>query len=119
MKCAECGSENPSGTKFCGKCGGALKTRCASCGADNPAQFRFCGECGRPLVPPASASPEQHLHEPPLLREEGERRQLTVLFSDLVNSTEIAARLDPEEWRDMVAEYQRLASEAVARFGGR
>jgi len=48
----------------------------------------------------------------------GERRHLTVLFCDLVGSTEIAARLDPEEWREVVAGYHRAAAEAVTRFGG-
>ncbi|MBV8360181.1 MAG: AAA family ATPase, partial [Deltaproteobacteria bacterium] len=48
----------------------------------------------------------------------GERRHLTVLFCDLVGSTEIVARLDPEEWRDMVAGYYRAAAEMVARYGG-
>jgi class 3 adenylate cyclase/predicted ATPase len=48
----------------------------------------------------------------------GERRQLTVLFCDLVGSTERSARLDPEEWREIVARYQRSASEVVARFDG-
>ena len=51
-------------------------------------------------------------------RVEGERRHLTVLFSDLVDSTEIASRLDPEEWRDLVASYQRAAAQALRRFGG-
>jgi class 3 adenylate cyclase len=48
----------------------------------------------------------------------GERRHLTVLFCDLVGSTEIAARLDPEEWRETVAAYHRAATEAVTRYGG-
>jgi predicted ATPase/class 3 adenylate cyclase len=41
-----------------------------------------------------------------------------VLFSDLVGSTEIAAQLDPEEWREMVAGYHRAATEAITRYGG-
>jgi len=41
-----------------------------------------------------------------------------VLFCDLVGSIEIAARLDPEEWRDIVASYQRTVTEAITRFGG-
>jgi class 3 adenylate cyclase/tetratricopeptide (TPR) repeat protein len=49
---------------------------------------------------------------------EGERRHLTVLFSDLVGSTEIAGHLDPEDWREIAAEYQRTAAAAVTRFGG-
>jgi class 3 adenylate cyclase len=40
------------------------------------------------------------------------------LFCDLVGSTEIAARLDPEEWREVVAGYHRAAAEVIARFGG-
>jgi class 3 adenylate cyclase len=41
-----------------------------------------------------------------------------VLFCDLVGSTEIATRLDPEEWRETIARYHAAASEAVSRFGG-
>jgi predicted ATPase/class 3 adenylate cyclase len=48
----------------------------------------------------------------------GERRHLTVLFSDLVGSTEISARLDPEEFRELVADYHGAAAEAITRFGG-
>jgi class 3 adenylate cyclase/tetratricopeptide (TPR) repeat protein len=43
---------------------------------------------------------------------------LTVLFCDLVGSTEIAAQLDPEEWREVVDGYHRAAAEAITRFGG-
>lgn len=48
----------------------------------------------------------------------GERRHLTVLFADLVGSTAIAARLDPEEWRATVSEYHRVAANAITLFGG-
>ena len=48
----------------------------------------------------------------------GERRHLTVLFCDLVGSTEISARLDPEEWREIVAVYHRAAAQAIKLFGG-
>jgi class 3 adenylate cyclase len=49
---------------------------------------------------------------------EGERRHLTVLFCDLVGSTEIASHLDPEECREIVREYHRMAAQTVERFGG-
>ncbi|MGH7918018.1 MAG: adenylate/guanylate cyclase domain-containing protein, partial [Candidatus Binataceae bacterium] len=49
---------------------------------------------------------------------DGERRHLTVLFSDLVDSTAIAARLDPEEWRELAAAYQRAADRALQHYGG-
>jgi class 3 adenylate cyclase len=43
---------------------------------------------------------------------------LTVLFCDLVGSTQIAAQLDPEDWHRISTEYQQAAAAAVARFGG-
>jgi class 3 adenylate cyclase len=48
-----------------------------------------------------------------------ERRQLTVMFADLVGSTALAARLDPEETRDIIRDYQDAVAGAVALFGGR
>jgi class 3 adenylate cyclase len=47
-----------------------------------------------------------------------ERRQLTVLFSDLVDSTSLAEKLDPEDLRDLVASYQSVCDNGVAQFGG-
>src|SRR5262249_43470873 len=76
--------------------------RCSNCEINNPAGSRFCSQCGTPL----GRGPA------------GERRHLTVLFCDLVNSTGIATRLDPEEWRELIAEYHRVVAEAVERFGG-
>jgi class 3 adenylate cyclase len=53
-----------------------------------------------------------------LLEVAGERRHLTVLFCDLVDSTAIAAGLDPEDWRAIVAAYHHASAEAITRFGG-
>jgi class 3 adenylate cyclase len=49
----------------------------------------------------------------------GERRHVTVMFCDLVDSTGIAARLDAEEWRDLVGAYLDAASAAVVEMGGK
>ena len=49
---------------------------------------------------------------------DAERRQLTVMFADLVDSTKLASRLDPEDMKAVIADYQRSVGEAVARFGG-
>ena len=51
-------------------------------------------------------------------RTEGERRHLSLLFCDLVGSTELAAQMDPEDWRTVAAAYQRAATDVVERFGG-
>ena len=48
----------------------------------------------------------------------GERRHLTVMFCDLVDSTGMSARLDAEDWHDLVAAYQKSVAEAVGHFGG-
>src|SRR6516225_2478199 len=47
-----------------------------------------------------------------------ERRQVTVMFSDLVGSTALSARMDPEDLRELISAYQKCAAEAVRRFGG-
>lgn len=49
---------------------------------------------------------------------QAERRQLTVMFADLVDSTQLAARLDPEDMQGVIAAYQRAVGSEVARFGG-
>jgi len=49
---------------------------------------------------------------------EAERRQLTVLFCDLVDSTVLASQLDPEEWREVVRAYQATCAKVIARFEG-
>src|SRR5262249_32327803 len=47
-----------------------------------------------------------------------ERRQLTVMFCDLVDSTRLSSQLDPEDYRDMVRAYQKVCSEVITRFDG-
>ena len=130
MRCSKCGAENPEGKKFCGDCGAALENRCPKCGAENLPGKKFCSDCGTPLAatgaPTQSSSPTKSTAEVRLptrpsgaaTSPDGERRHLTVLFSDLVGSTEIAAHLDAEDWREIAAQYQRTAAAAVTRFGG-
>jgi class 3 adenylate cyclase len=66
----------------------------------------------KPQPPMASTSP-------PMPETAGERRHVTVMFCDLVDSTGIAARLDAEEWRDLVGAYLDAASAAVTEMGGK
>ncbi len=49
---------------------------------------------------------------------EAERRQLTVMFCDLVGSTALSVRFDPEDLRDVIGAYQRCVANIVARFAG-
>ena len=85
--------------------------KCSACGSENPEGKRFCGDCGVALAPTRAYAGAK-------AKDDGERRHLTVLFSDLVGSTEIAAKLDPEDWRDIAARYQAAVAAAVERHGG-
>jgi class 3 adenylate cyclase len=117
MRCPKCEFENPAGMKFCGKCRTALGLTCPNCSFENPPGFDFCGQCAAALNAPVSdpVSATSPIQSPEVA---GERRHLTVLFCDLVGSTAIAARLDPEQWRETIAGYHRAAAEAIVRFDG-
>src|SRR5690349_18564636 len=116
MRCSNCGSDNREGRKFCARCGAALVAPCPKCGAPNQPGETFCGECGAAMENASAARVEDA--SPVAARATGERRHLTVLFCDLVGSTRLASRLDPEEWRETVAGYHRAAAEAITRYGG-
>jgi class 3 adenylate cyclase/tetratricopeptide (TPR) repeat protein len=117
MRCSKCGRDNRQRRKFCTSCGTLLVVACPNCNAPIQPDESFCGECGTALGDAAPAVAAAHA-APVTAAAGGERRHLTVLFCDLVGSTEIAARLDPEEWRETVAAYHRAAAEAIIRFGG-
>ena len=74
-----------------------------------------------PATPPVMPAPILAAVAPPQIstvEATGERRYLTVMFCDLVDSTGIAARLDAEEWRDLVGAYLDAASAAIVEMGG-
>src|SRR5262245_35553234 len=76
-----------------------------------------------PTSNPQSLAPStQHLASTPQTldprRDAGERRQLTVMFCDLVGSTALSSQLDPEEWREIVRAYQQTSATVIERFAG-
>src|SRR5262249_17048266 len=100
--------------------------------ADNPADFHFCGNCGTLLatpgapglalhtVAPQSYTP-RHLAEKILTSRpalEGERKQVTVLFCDITNSTPLATRLGPEAMHALLDRFFVLALAEVHRYEG-
>src|SRR6266571_7453734 len=71
--------------------------------------------------PPALPIQQPSHSEPPPMATstpEAERRQLTVMFCDLVDSTKLSSQLDPEDWRDVVRAYQTVSTEVVQRYDG-
>jgi class 3 adenylate cyclase len=74
----------------------------------------WIGPAAEPEAGPTTGVPTSE----PASTPEAERRQLTVLFCDLVDSTRLAAGLDPEDWRELVRGYQQSAAEVIERFDG-
>src|SRR5260370_10019680 len=114
MRCQNCSAENPEGAKFCRECASPIVVKCPRCGANNKPGAKFCNDCGAPLNASTPASAVESRQD---IKDDiaGERRHLTVLFCDLVGSTEIASHLDPEQWREIVGEYHRSAAQAIER----
>jgi class 3 adenylate cyclase len=69
-----------------------------------------------PGASPSKNEPTEGVEPKP--RETAERRQVTVMFSDLVGSTALSARMDPEDLREVISAYQKCVAETVQRFGG-
>src|ERR1700746_1936382 len=116
MRCPSCMAENAATRRFCARCGAALPSPCPSCGFENEPSAEFCGGCGKPIRAAANLTP---VIAPTAPRVDGaERRQLTVMFCDLVGSTALSARLDPEDLREVIGAYHRCVADTVARFAG-
>jgi class 3 adenylate cyclase/predicted ATPase len=139
MNCPSCRCAHLTEANFCLHCGTRLPRVCPQCQSVLPPEARFCMRCGHalaavsyPLSPPAADA------TPPVEPQEGgadqatrwvarlaassvreaERRQLTVLFCDLVGSTALAGQLDPEDWREVVRAYHTACAEVIGRFEG-
>jgi len=112
MQCVHCQAINTDERRFCAQCGKALTLGCPACGFENQPDARFCGGCGESLPD----TPARSRTTPPGL--EAERRQVTVMFCDLVGSTELSRRLDPEDLRALLDRYQATVATIVERFDG-
>jgi predicted ATPase/class 3 adenylate cyclase len=119
MKCPNCNFDNPESIKFCVSCGAMIYRICPSCGFSNPGQFNFCGNCGDPLKN-SQKSTESKKRMPSYLAEKiqqvgshivGERRNVTVVFSDISGFTKFSEMRDPEE----VAAIANICHNAMGR----
>src|SRR4030095_15808044 len=98
MECPRCRAENREGARFCRECGALFGVVCSSCGAKVQAGSKFCDSCGTPLAAVPRPGPERaedvvEIMGPSKVPPEAERRQLTVLFCDLVGSTQLSGQL--------------------------
>jgi class 3 adenylate cyclase len=109
MHCLTCNTHNVEGARFCNACGGPLGVSCPHCFVHNPLGTRRCVGCDTDLVSQRGA----------LASQSGvERRQLAVLFCDLVGSTELAGKLDLDDLRNVLRNYQDACTEIVSSHGG-
>ncbi|MGA9251306.1 MAG: adenylate/guanylate cyclase domain-containing protein [Roseobacter sp.] len=109
--------ENREDRKFCGRCGIALPLCCLSCGFANESDDVFCGGCGAKVADAPILSP-QRAKRPQSDVFEGDRRQLTVMFCDLVGSTLMSEQRDPEEMTRFLTAYRIACADVVERYGG-
>jgi class 3 adenylate cyclase/tetratricopeptide (TPR) repeat protein len=144
MDCSSCGHPNREGARFCAQCATPLieTVTCPSCGTAHPPAARHCDSCGQALsdagsgagggegthAAPGSATPrDPRAYTPEHLAErirgtradlEGERKQVTVLFADVIGSMDLAERTDPEVWRRIMERFFTILCDGVHRFEG-
>ena len=99
--------------RFCAACGASMTPACQACGATCAVGARYCAQCGTPLD--ISELSQSTLAD---ARDDAERRQITVVFCDLVGSMQLSEQLDPEDLRTALQIYQKVAAQAVARYDG-
>ncbi|MGJ8668753.1 MAG: nuclear transport factor 2 family protein [Oceanococcus sp.] len=109
MPCPACHHDNPVQAKFCVECGLTLSGGCSHCGAALAPKAKFCHECGTPVTD-AAARPTELA---------GARKIVSILFADLVGSTALHERLDPESTRRFMEAYYDVARKAVESHGGK
>ena len=112
MKCPKCQFDNKEEAKFCKKCGTELKLGCSSCGHPYEEDSLFCEQCGQRLeevVEAEKASPELG---------GGERKYVTVLFSDMSGYTAMSERLDPEDVKEITSRIFGRISKIIGKYDG-
>ena len=115
MLCERCGGDNPATNRFCHGCGTPLPLMCPACNQLSPSGSAFCGACGAPL-----GQVGRRTHSLPATDRtvRGELKQVTVLFADLVSSTELVAGLTAEDAMQRLKPALDAMCDAVERFEG-
>src|SRR5215510_11251210 len=124
MQCQNCRAVVREGSKFCVKCGTLLQRTCPSCGHGVEADDRFCAHCGanlhavEPQTAPRQTKTGAALAPKSIATAQAERRQITVMFCDMVGSSALSTQLDPEEQREVVATFQLTCADEIKRLDG-
>jgi len=137
MKCPKCQFDNREGAKFCKECGNKFELTCPKCGNVSEPGVKFCDECGHSLILPSEPSPKElsfdekldkiqrylpgGLTEKILAQKgkiEGERKQVTVLFSDMEGFTPLTEQLGPEEAYTIMDQVYEILIHKMHDYGG-
>lgn len=121
MKCSACNHNNQTWAKFCVQCGQQLGKICRHCQKINAVENKFCAECGNYLntvkdstkiaSPPVSSSNSEKSIG-------GERKFVTVLFSDLCDYTAISEKIDPEEVKEILNRIFKEIYRIIEKYDG-
>jgi len=111
MKCPGCNSDIRDGVNFCEQCGSKLEIECPSCNKKIPLGTNFCGECGHQL----NDKKEIRKQSPAII---SERKNVTILFSDMSGYTAITERLDPEEVKDLMSRIFGEIAQVITKYEG-
>jgi class 3 adenylate cyclase/tetratricopeptide (TPR) repeat protein len=116
--CPNCKHKNPIEAKFCSDCGTRLSLTCSHCGTENKPEAKFCQQCGNNLIQGQFEIKDDGRKKSGKGSKEAERRQLTILFCDLVGSTPLSEQLDPEDYRSVITNYHQVAEKVIQKNGG-
>src|SRR5438093_2066287 len=121
ISCPSCGHENVGESASCERCGFRLVLSCPGCGTNLRPTARFCDSCGQPVLGDLRSYTPRHLAARILAggrSHEGEHKQVTVLFADVKGSMDLAERMDPEIWHEIMDRFFTLLCAGVQRYEG-
>ena len=111
MECQKCRFLNPEGAKFCIECGDPMEFHCPKCGAITPGAGKFCLACGHKLDEEVDIGRES-------TKPKGERKHITVFFSDMSGYTAMSEHLDPEDVKEISSHIFARISEVIDKYEG-
>ena len=113
MACGECQNERLKAHKFCSNCGERLAPASSAPASNVPVSSAHLNSAPSARTPSAGASAGWAPADTISARAQTERRQITVLFYDLVGSTKLSTSVEPEDFREAISNFHTVASAAV------
>ena len=109
--CGSCNRKNRTSSRFCAGCGSHLERQCPKCMKVLSATANYCDSCGTKIEDETTlqSSGSTDIHETL------ERRQMTVMFCDLRDSTRMSEQLDPEDLRQVLMLYQDSCASVIQK----